>query len=1087
MNDAARWPVLHDALSSRAQALSRGAAPSAWLGAPDSLSLVLDSGELPSLVGQAASWAERITVCVTAPESERGSAPWWRELLARNTKCDAVYVRRAEQAETWLLHRLHALGRLRLVEGGGKQVASNLLVFARGTELRVLLSHIPLERAVAGAAFGALLSFQGQSSAELARACRAQLESWSELARIPMGSELDALTLDPRRREPAPLCAAPATPRVLVEPGEIAAALARWAATADDAGVSVRSFAGGYRVSFERRGESLAKMALTVHAGPSWAAGNALLVDAGGGDALLVWRGGLLGHAVARSELVWSETRAPSFRLEDTALGLSQRVAVVARTSQPLGPQLLGFARELTRLAELFGAEPPPALGHVLADFTELSGKQQTLLAYRALLGLGALELEAAARTAAEALRDQGYLRGEDLSPGSARLVELAGLLGEAADAGRTFDRPSPGRIRAIQPDPASFVQDDWLACLLAVLPENQLVARKTALRLAFERAREVWGLTGERLRRHGSVERALEACLSNALCRGLVLRVGAGGLSRPGRAAVARPESPVADESVEGFLAGWSLALESLSPVQRFLITRRAGWYGRREALASVAQRVGLTLERGRQIEGEAWARIEAGSAWAPTLRARLARALGSARVVSLRQLTADDAWWRGVEQHLGLAEAAFESLLGADVHVVELGAPGEREAFFARFAQGELDRTFESLLAQAAQIPTPASSEDYRAPCAAAAASLDADLCEPLREALEARLELDPDDATRVLGFDDSPSALEPLPIEPRAMDSEALLRLEDVLRSVFRTAGTPLSLAAVCERVTKRLDVDAATLARRLASAPFVERNVDQFGLLARDVPGGHEAIATVLDDVAEALASRQRALTAAELWSLAEARVKRAWSPELLCSLIAADPALHLSPAHGTSLRRWEHARSLSQSAPICPGVPASVRSRFEKLAQQPPPAQEALSQRVRSELARLERTPEADDSVALPLARQLCDLSERLLEHARTEPSEVRQLTHAAIGCLLDALEPDEEALDPTALDLAPVDATRAVFAAVLRWLELDWLEGAPPSRRPHASEPLRLEENGAGSAQSGTPTRYNAPSPSLEM
>jgi hypothetical protein len=322
--------------------------------------------------------------------------------------------------------------------------------------------------------------------------------------------------------------------------------------------------------------------------------------------------------------------------------------------------------------------------------------------------------------------------------------------------------------------------------------------------------------------------------------------------------------------------------------------------------------------------------------------------------------------------------------------------------------------------------------------------------------------------------------------LPSERRAVDSEALLRLEDVLRSVFRTAGTPLSLSAVCERVQKRLDVAEGTIAERLASAPFVERNVDQYGLLARDVPGGHEAIATVLNDVAEALAARQRALTAAELWSLAEARVKRAWSAELVRSLIAADPALYLSPTHGTSLRHWQHARSLSQGAPICPGVPAGVRPRFEKLAQQPLPAPEALRQRLGAALGRLERTTEADDSTALPLARQLGDLSERLLEHAAAQPPEVRQLTHAAIGCVLDALAPDQESIDAPAVDADTIGAARAVFAAVLRWLELDWLEGAPPSRRPLTTEPLELEDSGA-SAQSGTPTRYSTPSPSLEM
>jgi Sigma-70, region 4 len=1098
MIQAVRWPVLHDDSNSWAQPPSRAsAARGAWRAEPDALTLVKDGAELPALLAEATSWAERITVCVSAPASERGTSPWWRELLARNTKIDGVYLRRPEQAEGWLLHRLHAAGSLRLVEAGGRQVASNLLLFARGGELRVLLSHIPLERALAGAAFGALLSFRGTQQSELARACRAQVESWAELARIPTGSDIDALTLDPRRREPAVGVAVPRLPRVLIEPTELAAGLARWAACGDD-GASVRSFAGGYRVVFEAHGEALVPLTLSLHAGPAWAAGNALLLDASG-RVILVWRGGLLGHSRARSELSWSEARSPSFVLESAALGLSQRVAVVAQSDAPLGPQLATFARELTRLGEAFGVEPPPALGHVLADFSTLSSKQQTRLIWRALLGLGALELGAAARVAAEALRDQGYLRGEALASGSAPLVALAALIEQAALAGRSFDRPSEDRVRAIQPELAAYVQEDWLACLLEGLPEGDVVARRTALRRAFERARDVWGLevrglTGERLAPASAAERALESCVSSALCNGLLVRVGAAGLKRPGAGIELGPAPAPSNESVHGFLDGWTRALDSLAPVQRFLLTRRAGWYGRREALESVAERLGLSLERARQIEAQAWRQIELRSSWARTLRARLERALGGARSVPVRRLVLDDAWWRGVEERLELCEAVFEGLLGAELELVELGAPGQREAFFARFSRAELERALGGLLERAAHIPTPAAEADYRVLCELCAAELDAGLAEYLRDALEPRLVLDASDPGRVLGFAPGPRSLETLPLEtlpletlpalPREVDSEALLRLEDVMRSVFRTAGTPLPLSAVAERVRKRLDVSEATIAERLASAPFVQRNADQYGLIARDVPGGAEAIASVLDDLAEALSSRQRPLTASDAERLAEAHVKRAWSPELLCSLIAGDPALHLSAAHDTTLRRWEHARLVPHSAPIGPGLPARVRARFEQLAQQPLPATEALRRRLACELGRLERTTEADDLVALPLARQLYDVSERLLEHAAGEPPEAQQLTHAAIGCVLDALSPDEDALSPDedALDAEKLFGARAVLAAVLRWLELDWLAGAPPARRPSANPSPALDDD----PQSGTPTRYNTPSPSLE-
>jgi hypothetical protein len=1084
MIEAVRWPVLHDDSILGSEAPPR--APSAWRGVPGGLALVQDVGEVPAMLTEAATWAERISACVSAPQSARGSSPWWRELLARSTKCDGFYVRRGEQAEAWLLQRLHATGRLRLVEAGGKQVASNLIAFARGSELCVLFSHIPLERALAGAAFGALLSFRGSVNSELGRACRAQLESGAALARIPTGREIDGLTIATRRGPPAVAFAVPRAARVLIEPAELAAALAHWPLSSDGhengaGNVSVRPFAGGYRVSFERRGEACAPLTLNLHAGPAWAAGNALLLEADG-RTILVWRGGLLGHSRARSELMWSESCSPTFLLESAGLGLAQRVAVVAEKNAPLGPQLAEFERELGRLGELFGVEPPPALAHVLADFAALSQKQQTLLVWRSLIGLGALELDQAARLAAEALRDQGYLRGDALAPCSAQRIALAELVARAADAGRVFDRPSPGYVRAIQPDRSQYTQDDWLACLLGALPEGSSVPRRAALRRAFERACELWGLRGERLAPGGVVQRALDSCVSSALCRGLLLRAGAAGLERPGRAgiAVACPAAPTG--SVQGFLDGWTQALESLAPLQRFLVTRRAGWYGKREALESVAQRLGLTLERARQIEIEAWQAIEAASSWARTLRARLERALGGARAVAVRQVVRDDAWWCGVDQHLDLCEAAFESLWGAELWRVELGAAGAREAFFARFPPWELERSFAALLERAAQIPIPAAEADYRAACEACAAELEPGLAEYLRDALEPHLELDPAEPTRVVRFTASVRPLDALPSPAHGVDSEALLRLEDVLRSVFRSAGTPLSLQAVAERVRKRLDVSDAMIAERLAAPPFLRRNADQYGLIARDVPGGAETIATVLEELASSLASRQRALGGDDLDAIAEVHVKRAWSQELLGSLVAADPALYLSAARDTTLRRWQHARLVPHTAPICPGVPSGMRPHFEKLAQQPLPAPDALRRRLSAELARLESMADSDELGALPLGRQLCDVGERLAEHAASALPESQQLAHAAIQCVLDALAPDEDEFDAAPLDTEKLTSARAVVAAVLRWLELDWLEEAPLARRQRSNPSLA-----SGDAQSGAATRCSAPPPSLEI
>lgn len=1063
-NDALRQPTLRhssldDGTSARVVASDLAAVAelkgpvsraSAWTSDVGRLELVLDAAEVDVIVAEAARWAERITVCVTAPHSQQGRSPLWGELLARATKCDRVLVRRPEQAEGWLLHRLHDTGALLLVEGGGKQVASNLLMFARGDELRVVLSHIPLERALSGAAFGTLLSFRGAPDSTIARACQTQAESWVSFARFASGREIDALTLDPRRREPLPVLT-PGALRPLTGAAELASAVERLQSAlaqspaADE--LSVRAFQGGYRLALEQRERSRDPLVLSLYADAGWAAGNALLLAADG-ELVLAWRGGLLGHCRPRAELMWEQARLPLYTLEDAALGCV-RLGLVAHTAAPLAPQLGAFAAEVARLGRMFGVEPPPALGHVLADFATLSARQQLLLLWRALIGLGPLEVAAATAIAIDVLRDQGYLRGPRPEPGGALFDSIAALLAEAAEQGRSFDRPQAGMLRAIQPKASSYEPDDWLECVLRALPEDGVVPRGTALRLGFEHARAQRGLAEPQLRAEGGVWRALTSAVSSGLRRGLLVRVGAGGLSRLTRNASperwAQLDAALGELGVGCLLAGFARALDRLGPLARTILTRRAGWYGRREDIESVAQRLGLPLERARQVEAEAWREAESDAAWARALRFRLDRALGTSRSVEVLALVADDACWRGIEQNLEFADALFEALLGSEVHRVELGSGARRRVFFARYTQAELDGALSELLSEAARLPVPGPLARYVAACGATSERLDPGLAEALREELERQLVLDPDDPGQVLRFLEAPAGVEPLPAPRAAVASEALLRLEDVLRSIFRTAGTPLALDAVTERVRKRLDdVPSAALEERLCRAPFVRRNPDQYGLLARDVPGGAEAIAGALNAVTEALAASERALEPEAVLELVPAGLGRTWSADLVWSLVGCDPSLHLAPDHWVTLRRWEHARRLDVADRVCPSLPANARARFDKLRQAPGRGHDELARRLRDELSRLERAGDLDDFVAVPLARQLIDLHERLLAEAPLLPG-AEPLAAASASFFLDAIAPDEEGEDVVAVDRERLLEARAVLAAVLRWLGLAWL------------------------------------------
>ncbi len=1049
MLDAARRLAVDNGSFHAIAAQAASPPASSWTGETERLALVLDAARFDAMLSEATRWAERITLCVTAPQSQRGAAPCWGELLARSTKCDRIYVRRPDQTESWLLHRLHDTGALRLLNGGGKQVASNLLMFSRGGEARVLLSHIALERAVAGCGFGALLSFRGAEGGELARSCRAQAESWAKLACIPTGSDIDALALERQRAEPLVRARLPQAPfHVVSEPEALRAELSRFMA---QSGLDVRALEGGHQVVLPSVDPGRAPFVLTLQAGPAWASGNALVLRCREGEAVLVWRGGLLGPSRSRGELLWSAARLELLMLDDATLGPAERVAVVAHTAAPVGRKLTAFAREVDRLGEVFGVEPPPSLRNTLAAFESLADKQQTLLLSRALIGLGALDFEAATLTAAAILRDQGYVPCTGPKPEASLYRSIGELLARAAEKGAGFDRPESGKIRAIQRATGAYLHEDWLECLVLALPENQPVARGRAARLAFDRARRYWGLSGERLRRGHALERALEHAVSDALRRGLLLRVGAGAVQRISPAMPGSDPRPSALELApedatarsNGFAADWFRQLEPLSPAQRSISLRRAGWYGPREPLESVAQRLSLSLERARQLEAEAWTRIEQESGWGSTARARLTRALAGARAVPLRMLLNDDAWWQGAEQHLGLAEAAFESVLGGELHCIELKRPGvasadDRETFFARFAESEVDAVLASLREGAALVPLPATLDDYEPLLAAAVEQLDPSLEEYLRDELEALLVFAADDSTRVESFVvHGAPGLAHISIES-GVDSERRLRLEDAVRSAFRSAGTPLSLAAVTERVNQRIDVDEAALAALLCHAPFVQRNANQYGLLARDVPGGPDAIAIAINTVVATLETNQRPLPARQAFMVVQARIKQSWSYELLCSLLCSDPALSLSASEDLTLCRWGQAQLGHPSELVCPSIPQRTRACFEALRHLPPGDPRALGRDVRSVLGRLERSGGSDDPSVLPLARQLCDLYERLLDHAESRPPADQQLAQAAVRFFTLAPESDD---DETPLDPDQLTDARAVLVAVLEQLE----------------------------------------------
>jgi hypothetical protein len=327
-----------------------------------------------------------------------------------------------------------------------------------------------------------------------------------------------------------------------------------------------------------------------------------------------------------------------------------------------------------------------------------------------------------------------------------------------------------------------------------------------------------------------------------------------------------------------------------------------------------------------------------------------------------------------------------------------------------------------------------------DYEPLIAAAVEQLDPSLEEYLRDQLEALLVLSPDDPTRVESFV-APGTSELLDVSVESgADSERRLRLEDAARSAFRSAGTPLSLAAVTDRVRQRIDADESALAALLCQAPFVQRNADQYGLLARDVPGGPDAIARAINTVLAMLETNQRPLPARQAFVIVQARIKQSWSYELLCSLLCSDPALRLSPSEDLTLRRWGQAQPHDPSDLCCPSVPSRARACFDALRRQPPGSRQDLARRVRTLLNGLERSDGSDDLSVLALARHLGDVYERLLDYAESGSPGVRQLAHAAVRFFIEAPGIDEDDDEP-AIDRDHLADARTVLAAVLEQLE----------------------------------------------
>lgn len=170
-------------------------------------------------------------------------------------------------------------------------------------------------------------------------------------------------------------------------------------------------------------------------------------------------------------------------------------------------------------------AVPRASLG---AGFLGVSENEQTTALWTTLIGEGVLDMDKAVRLAAQRLREQGLLEYQALRQAGElyQLIEIR--LVNARRNTTWFDRPKPGHIRAIELNVDQLSAGDWRDCLLSALQGHDRVERGQALRLAFDYARDVYGIDAHRLRGGGRAERAIKSAINSSVRQRLLERDGA-------------------------------------------------------------------------------------------------------------------------------------------------------------------------------------------------------------------------------------------------------------------------------------------------------------------------------------------------------------------------------------------------------------------------------------------------------------------------------------------------------------------------------------------------------------------------------
>lgn len=175
-----------------------------------------------------------------------------------------------------------------------------------------------------------------------------------------------------------------------------------------------------------------------------------------------------------------------------------------------------------------------------LEDFEEID---QCLLAHEILLRAGPLEKPEAVRKLAVELKGAGHVSFQRLHQDGPLYSMLEDIIERAIKDHAIMDRPRRGWVRAILPDANDYRRERWRTCLLAVITDEP-VDRDQAVRLAAQWAKDQMGLTYERIREGGLIDKGLRSAMNSAIRRGEIVRVGAQSIKRGSVDEESQPEA---------------------------------------------------------------------------------------------------------------------------------------------------------------------------------------------------------------------------------------------------------------------------------------------------------------------------------------------------------------------------------------------------------------------------------------------------------------------------------------------------------------------------------------------------------------